>query len=66
VTKDGSLGRSGIWKSMTLSRHDAAISAALPSFSPMTADQKSANGLTNHGGRRGSARKKNRRHKTHA
>jgi hypothetical protein len=45
VTKDGSLGRSGIWKSLTLSRHDAAISAAMPSFSPMPADQKPAKGL---------------------
>lgn len=36
VTKGGSLGRSGIWKSLTLSRHDAAGPAIPPPalFSP--------------------------------
>jgi hypothetical protein len=43
VTKGGSLGRSGIWKSLTLSRHEAAgpaIFAALFSFSPITPDDQ--------------------------
>jgi hypothetical protein len=30
VTKGGSLGRSGMWKSLTLSRHDAADPAISP------------------------------------
>ena len=35
MTKGGSLGRSGIWKSLTLSRHDAAGPAIPPpAFSP--------------------------------
>lgn len=49
MTKGGSLGRSGMWKSLTLSRHDAAGPAAIspasagapcPSlFSPMPPDR---------------------------